>query len=503
MLLAMSTLPRGRSDDEPVQISRFSFTYEGSVIENCYSQLEPIAALMLERCRGDIEFIILCSPETKEKRTFILQNEGPYVLQMSAAELFEQRIQNRAEGRTVHFTEIPLDVSNPTPCIKTVADEIRRKYSREGEFWINASGGLRSIYQVLSATVFLLKVDGIIPDYILGTETQNKRIIDQKNAFDIFSFVSGMEDFINFGDASVLRRYYANSKNKSVQSLIGAMDRVSEGIWLCDIDEYQSGLQDLRYAISGIDREDTLLSIFSDYIRRDYGRILEDSRSPVWLIVKRCVDKRLYQQALTFAESKMVAEMSQRQFLVFDTQERGFNELRKLQKKEKNTEDPNDFCIEQYINLCTCYYEYDTDVYQSVPEWKRKRDNANAVEFIRELSQHQDELMNALEDARRTGVYTFPESVYAVTDFFREGEVSSADFEVTRNGQSSCITMHLYTKIPTAKIDAAGLFLRMHKALKRCRNYFNHGNSEDRPVKKQIITLLNLYTEYAQYVMDE
>ena len=48
-----------------------------------------------------------------------------------------------------------------------------------------------------------------------------------------------------------------------------------------------------------------MLGIFADTIKEDYGALLDENKRSVLDIIGRCIDNKLYQQALTFSESKI------------------------------------------------------------------------------------------------------------------------------------------------------------------------------------------------------
>jgi hypothetical protein len=64
------------------------------------------------------------------------------------------------------------------------------------------------------------------------------------------------------------------------------------------------------------------------------------------------------------------------------------------------------------------------------------------------------------------------------------------------NINNSIIT-GIKTDLTGDDIDLLGYFLRMHKALKKCRNTINHGDSQ-RPDFEQVQKLLKLYVAYGE-----
>lgn len=146
---------------------------------------------------------------------------------------------------------------------------------------------------------------------ICGVNTSTKHIIDQRYAFDIFSFVSGMNDFLNFGSADVIDDYYKLHEETSgeIEDVTTAMKEIAEGLQFCDISRYEEGLTSIKTSINEIkedgDASDTMLGIFADTIEEDYGQLLDENKRSILDIIGRCIDNKLYQQALTFSESKM------------------------------------------------------------------------------------------------------------------------------------------------------------------------------------------------------
>lgn len=104
-----------------------------------------------------------------------------------------------------------------------------------------------------------------------------------------------------------MSKYYESTTNLETSSAVSAMQRISAGIEECDANKYQMGLEELRKTLPAAKTADDTFAIFSDYVEADYGDMMKDDFNNI-LIVRRCLEKHLYQQALTFLESFMPSQ---------------------------------------------------------------------------------------------------------------------------------------------------------------------------------------------------
>ena len=479
-------------DSKKLTSSVFSYKFKKSneeeqiyKIEDCKSQLEPIPKLMMQMYpEKNEEFIIyeLCSAETLHEYRV---EDGIY----SAATYFEERMNlcKDKQERKVRFERILLnDLRSPYEAIKEAMEIVRTDYKEgdEHRLWIDTHGGIRDVAQIFSAIVSLLKVEDIVPEEIFGVEMGKNIIVDQKGAFSIFEYVSGMNDFINFGSADVLNDYYKNTENEKIKSILQAMKEIAGGTQLCDPVGYTKGIENLRKSIQRIG-DDPLLGIFSEYIKKDYGKELIPSdgadvtdKIPPLAIVERCVNKGLYQQALTFLESMMPEEYVERKFLYVDESKQPAVEA--IKKKEKKAYLTNDhYLFDKYVNSCI-YYRYEGS-------------NDTTEETVWAIKQ--------LDDFYRNKAGQYFNNVPA--DFRRYNKIFD----------KICKTKYVdnvKTQIPLIEGISTVLsgndlkiflqLLQIHKALKACRNLFNHCNGS-RPDITEIKNVLQLYIIYARHIL--
>lgn len=354
IFLSMSTLPWSKIHESDYTAP------DGTVIRNCQSQLEPVVRYIMTKCKGEEVYILnIATKETKKQRIVgnmkqedngrfvtryrpvrdIKENESiPESLESgeevtTALSFFEARIRSSDEYQglaSCRFENDGIDLKKPEAAIRASVEKIEsiRKDTSADQLrlWIDTHGGLRDVALLINAVGYLLDSFKVIPiKGIFGIETDNHLIIDQSNAFYSLSFVSGMSDFMNFGNVDVLKKYYEteiSGGDNEIKALIDAMQLVSDGTQFCDPYLYKKGLDALSKAIpknSGDASESpkALLPIFYNRIKNDYGNLLHREESTDLDIIERCMKKKQYQQALTFVEALMPQYFFDKQILYF------------------------------------------------------------------------------------------------------------------------------------------------------------------------------------------
>ncbi len=144
------------------------------------------------------------------------------------------------------YHSIALQETHPVTAIKAAVTHIRdvqhtaNKNRQKISLYVDTHGGFRDVSLIMNAILSLLRQEKIKPRMICGVNTSTKHIIDQRYAFDIFSFVSGMNDFLNFGSADVIDDYYKLHEETSgeIEDVTTAMKEIAEGLQFCDISRY-------------------------------------------------------------------------------------------------------------------------------------------------------------------------------------------------------------------------------------------------------------------------
>lgn len=483
ILLAMSTL-RTSEDKQFFVVNESNFVYEETKeINNCRGQLEPIVKLLIDESQLDkdnVEIIILYTNETKNQKKFVkFKGEKDGEAEYSSLDYFKYRIDNYIKEDKGYdlscrtYKEINIDENFVLDGIKDAIAHIRTLYNGSNEdkieFWIDTHGGFRDISLVINAIISVLRIENeeYLPKKILGVKYDGSvsKIVDQKYAFDILKFVSGMEAFSKYGNADILVEYFDNEKslkkNNKCEETAKSMKEVSKGMKECNPNAYVDGLNRLRRNIVEFNDEDSsLMGIFKDYIVADYDDLIKVNQDVLALaVIKRCVKKQMYQQALTLIESLMPEFYMKNKILyIKDMTDEEVSQIEQCKRQAKKAHlGIEHFVFDQYV--CTQPYSED-------------RFNNKLSKFMKGTCRN-----------------------------FNTHFVGRDSKEIVYLDRDKSYFVAMYTDLPGSTYGKAGKLMRMHKALKDTRNRFNHCNP-DRPEMEFVISMMEEYVEIVETLVD-
>lgn len=330
LLTAISTLPR--------EFYSNTFHYKNIDTQKCICQFEPVFDLLTQTHRNNIHVIALCTEETLEK-THFLEDGNPkkkkeYIYkegdrEISAVDYTLYRIEQRGfkrikntieednsqdtfifqkEKQKIFFTIFKTKTDNYIDCLKVSTNKIKHMLSNNDyHFWINANGAFRDMYLLIIAIISLMKVYKITPHHILLVDNnKNNTITDVDENFHIFDFVSGINDFVNFGHVKMLKEYYSNKEpSQLTNSLIDDINETYLGMQFNNYDYFENAVNQLKKDIVEAKEThdiDKTLATFLSIIENDFGEELLNQPNPL-LMIKRCLNKKMYQHAATLIES--------------------------------------------------------------------------------------------------------------------------------------------------------------------------------------------------------
>lgn len=299
LLLAMSILGREIRDNY--------YTYEGGEVFVGQSQLEPITYMvnLEQKKRGErLDKIIILETEDS-----LLEHNG----RKSAVAFYKERVEKFLDA-DVEYADIKIDEEKPaegiTKATKILLQEYdeQKKNNEKMNLWIDTQGGFRDVVMVFNAIISLLREQGIEPKGIYSiryTPNNTKEnpcpIIDQTKNYDIFKFVSAMQEFMDYGKAIGLKKYYGEEN-----SFVRTIDGIADAIQMCQPQKFENAIRKFAdYLKSGeYKNDDPYLQIFAEFMKSDYGTLLEQPDNTIEQI-RWCVKKEFYQQAMTIYIEKM------------------------------------------------------------------------------------------------------------------------------------------------------------------------------------------------------
>lgn len=532
ILLAMSTLNTNVFSEK--QGDTFSVAGNVKKIENCKSQLEPVVRYFLDDIQSadEVDILMLCTRQTleivtnkegekfkdakgndiddvsavtflmgqidkcKEKsrkkityKAFPLYREGKErtLPQIDCNEVLantDEKIGMEKSGSLeyaiAYEKAYPPDyLSGMREAIQSIRNTVRENIQIDKDFqtpfYIVTHGGPRDVMLSLNAVVSLLDEEGIIPTKICGTNLATKMIDDQKASFDMFRFVSGMRDFLNFGNVDVLQKYYSNSttflhgavveeENIVFQNdFLKAIDQISIGVQYSNPDSYSEGLNELNKIMtdeSNIYFSNSNLGIFKDTIKNDFGTILNYNEINIIDMVERCVNKKQYQQALTFLESNIPKYYRDKSIVTF-----------------------SDIAEDEYLKKFKDY----------LGQLRFSPNNIDQVvcDYIKFYS-------NKIKGIQGDNEITFwdlnPEKIYWYQDLDKYVKNNRLrDIDANKKRANISVDFKSYDGLGDSFVKRALPLLMMHKALKEIRNIFNHGNGQKRPNFEDLEVCMRYY----------
>ena len=318
LLLALSTFPY------KLTMSENKFIWENEKEYTGIYQLDPVPKMLADQLEQKGEYldkiILLATASTlKEKDVKIIyldgQNGHYHGTELDYFKSQIERYMNPDIAPKERFVVVPIDEKNIEQGISDTIEKVRE--IKNISLYMDTHGGFREIFLVAEAVISLLKIDEVEVQGIYGIEhgPEGKKIVDGRSGFHIFDFVSGINEFINYGRINSLETFLKKNMDNDLKTskqqdeLILCIKKISEGIQLCNIAVFEKGLDELTeyYKEKDIQKDlgsHSYLFIFAENIKKDYGALLSSERTVIDEI-EWCRKKGFYQQVLTLIESRV------------------------------------------------------------------------------------------------------------------------------------------------------------------------------------------------------
>jgi hypothetical protein len=365
LVLSLSTLK------DKYLLSKYTYSYgkDKTIVVEGYYQMESVprilSKLLQEEYEEQLDYIIALA--TDETRTSKIFQEGTNEKTCTAEEYFRDRVSEKDKNGNASCTAeiICINVKkkngkNETDKTEDCDDAIEqligkiRDIGKKGKpcVYLDTHGGFRDFALVIPGILSLLQLEGIEIKDVFGirniynkeTNVTDYNIISVQDKVNIFQFMSGMDEFVNHGQAESLEKFLRNRKGSS--ELVTIIEKIAYGIQLCDIRTFEDGLADMRKYYHNstseerTDTEDPYISLFRETIRSGYGELL-GSTPDVGTEIQWCLKKGFLQQALTLVESKLPELLSEKGILTYN--ENGID-VSTLRRETSSYQTDTDFC---------------------------------------------------------------------------------------------------------------------------------------------------------------
>ena len=281
---------------------------------------------------------ILIDENTLIKPSEIKQKELPADIEYTEEEIrtlfYDVPVSNgkKSDNTSIQFQENSLEE------FMDIIEAIKGNGKKPINLYIDTQGGFRTSTQQMNAILELLKNQNvnIAAKYATDFNKKNatsiiKEVSSQYRAYDL---VSAMIEFKSYGRGAGLKEYFKNVNDENTKEIIELINQISGAISLCNMEAFEKALNDMAnlkaFIDSGSKKLNTEIRIVFDDIIENYQDLLGKDRNP-FEVIKWCVDRKYYQQAITIIESKMPKMLTETGYLYYNC-----NDKKNFNRKQDN-----------------------------------------------------------------------------------------------------------------------------------------------------------------------
>lgn len=356
---------------------------DGSITKSCYKDIDggtyqtnESAVKYLYNRIGIIDKIFaIVSGKAREavdilKPVDMLKNSTQqHIINQSSFSFFKERIQTCVR-KDSDIIECEFDDSgvnghmNNLNAIRQLTHkvmDVKKQWGQEDIIMhADLTGGFRSSNMMMIGAMRFLEYSNFKMGMVLYSNWEYDRkenwVDSGKKVYDFFDLVAGAEDFVNYGSAKELKKYYGriSDKSKGIENILAAMDNFSEQIQLCHTGKlFDDAIKDLKNSLAYFDDPDKVKANLNDSlfwtmiqtIREKYFPLLKSDSNTLDRI-RWCVENSFIQQALTFYTNDVPEYLMEKKlFDVSSEYQVKFDDAYREYKKDKDNETENFFKV--------------------------------------------------------------------------------------------------------------------------------------------------------------
>jgi len=479
-MLALSTFSWNRELKvcDISRVNEYEYSDSNGKVTNVHGgyQLEPVPALLVKQGVPLDQVIILTTGAT-ERAVEVMTIKD--VEELSPLEYFSRYIEElyiETKCGVPKIVSVSVDEHKPALAIQRAAG-ILQEIAKDNDIklYVDNHGGFRSVQLLVEAIINLLKNEHMeVEFYNVFFENKKGKIVkDEANR--IFDFVSGINEFTNYGRIDSLFKYLDKEQNKD---LLDPLTEIAEGIQWCDISSFELGLKHLKnyYRSDKKSVSNIYLKIFEEHIKSDYDKLLESSEMDAVEVARWCMRKGFYQQALTVIESRMAETLMKRNIIGITNEGNEFKKAHSLHSGENMLTDTDVFN--------GCIFCYEAKVYW----WEKKNNQTQFNQFFQTAVSLKD----------RELFYQFIESKSPYKEDYKSLVESIKKCSIRDNEKDECNeTLEVFrgNNISEKNYKKLALMFFLHKTIKDIRNKANHAISRNSYRQEPVKNAINLYLD--------
>ena len=181
------------------------------------------------------------------------------------------------------------------------------------------TGGFRHASMLMLSIIQLLSYRGIETGKILYSDPAGKIVYEANEIQRVSLLITGADEFVKFGSVNALLEYFG--ANSAAASLLNAMNNFSDAIKICRTATIQDDLKNLGEQIQKFrataskDLKSELFAKIIDRIEAEYGGLIRGGAGH-FEIIRWCMDKGFWQQAMTLCTEWLPEELVDRKIFM-------------------------------------------------------------------------------------------------------------------------------------------------------------------------------------------
>lgn len=334
-------------------------TYEcpdGSKVEGIQSCDAPVKYLLQSYGKEIEEIVLILTKEAKN-------NGYTQFHDMVTAE-------TKRLGFSLTITEVDYNTADENFHALALENMVQALNGGE-KILIDATGGFRDYIIHLLLSIQVLSYKNMEYE-VIYSNLGDKKIKYLDHSVSLFQMVTGMQEFLNTGSVTTLRKFYGpQPEDEKIGNLLTAIETLNDGIALCSVDHIEKRLFDFNKAIQEAKTaNDPLFVEMLSTVQEQFGENMELPDLIVW-----CAEHGMVQQALTICDELMPGFLLQHLFS---------KKPRYPSVKYSTHDNPERVLFQrEFLKL-----------YHPEPKYNEyRRNHPDIPEFCRLVSQHEEAIM--------------------------------------------------------------------------------------------------------------
>ena len=284
--------------------------------------------------------LALCS-ETVRKKAVVEMPDGSTCTTLEYFRDALRRVGIPAERLVV--IEVPDSMDDEKKQFQAIS-QLLDKIEKEDTLSIDLSGGMRDTAMLLvTAARCMRDLRGVQTRRVIYAELRGEEPVahDRTQLYDLFDFVTAMDEFFSTGTAQKLKSYLwsEGEKDPVLHTLLTRINQFSEDLALCRVQKLNDDLNQIDQALKKTPKKsqnltDLFFRLLKDRFSTEFAELLTSGEKALPALVSWCAKHGMYQQALTLLCEQMPEYVCQHLFV--QPTERGWDYLAaQMQNKGK------------------------------------------------------------------------------------------------------------------------------------------------------------------------